>query len=215
MQDQDDLAARRPGLAARMRQPAELFRMVGLVLVLVLLPLAVAVESNVGAGGPLAHFDRDGLAFDYPAPWTVSQSGVNLHYITILDFLGSGTGRETCTVVTPGPGIFGGGSCEAQSKIGPGQVVVEISIGSGPGGSAPIDPTASNAVTVGGLPATFEDVTSAAPGSAVLKWELSVPGDPTNRYHIQAVINGPGEEQLRAQVQALVDSIRYDRAAPS
>jgi hypothetical protein len=215
MQDQDDLAARRPGLAARMRQPTELFRMVGLVLVLVLLPLAVAVESNTGAGGPLAHFDRDGLAFDYPATWTVSPSGVNLHLITVLDFLGTGTGRETCTVVTPGPGIFGGASCEAQFQIEPGQVVVEISIGTGPGGLAPIDPRATNAVKVGGLPATFEDVGSAAPGSAVLEWELSVPGDSTSRYHIQAVIKGPGEEQLRAQVQALVASIRFDPAAPS
>lgn len=220
-----------------------------IVVAIALVPLAMSIQSNAGPAEPsgsratalstvavaselpplatpaesLAHFDRDGLAFDYPASWHTSVSGVNLHYITVLDFLGSGSGMEACEVMTPNPsGIGGGEECAPDLQISPGEVVVELSIFDGMGREDPIDPTDSAAlaagekyVTVGGLPATF--AVNASPGFLVpsgLTWTLSVPKEPGARYIIEATLKDPGIDQMRAQVEALVASISYDPPAP-
>ena len=70
-----------------------------------------------------------------------------------------------------------------------------------------LDP-AGRYVTVGGLPAILQD------SGATLDWTLSVPGDIESRYLIHAEIKGPGEDGMRAQVEALVASITYDPPVP-
>ena len=213
--------------------------MAALLFVVALVAVAVGLRSNAGPGsagssatlaapiptssatassspapaGSLAHFDRDGLAFDYPASWKTSVSGLNMHYITILDFLGTGSGLATCTAITPGPSdkFISSEECGANLTVGAGQVMVELSSQDGPPRGGPIDPNdpsgldpAGKYVTVGGLPAIFED------SGATLDWTLSVPGDIESRYLIHAEIKGPGEDEMRAEVEALVASIRYD-----
>jgi hypothetical protein len=217
--------------------------MAALLLVVALVAVAVGLRSNGGPGsagssatlakpvptyvptassspapaGSLAHFDRDGLAFDYPASWKTSVSGLNMHYITILDFLGTGSGLATCTAITPGPSdkFISSEECGANLTVGAGQVMVELSRGDGPGQRGPIDSSDLNAlsagqryVTVGGLPAIFEDQ------GATLDWTLSVPGDINSRYIIHVEMKSPGTDQMRAQVEALVASISYDPPVP-
>jgi len=207
-----------------------------LLLVVVLVPIAVNLRSNGGPAeggqsvrtgspapfasapaGTLAHFDRDGLAFDYPASWNTSVSGLNMHYVTILDFLGTGSGLATCEAITPGPNdkFLSGSQCGANLTVGVGEVMVELSRQDGPPGPGPIDPGNPNAldprgkyVTVGGLPAVFQD------SGATLDWTLSVPGQLISRYVIHAEIKDPGADTMRAQVEALVASIRYDPPVP-
>ena len=181
-------------------------------------PSALAPSAPTQApAGALAHFDRDGLAFEYPASWKTSVSGLNMHYITILDFLGTGSGLATCTAITPGPSdqFISGSQCGANLAVGAGEVVVELSRQDGPPRPGPIDPSdptgiesGDKYVTVGGLPAIFAD------SGATLDWTLSVPGDLISRYIIHAEIKSPGVEQMRAQVEALVASISYDPPVP-
>jgi hypothetical protein len=174
-------------------------------------------SPTLAPSGTLAHFDRDGLAFDYPASWRTSVSGLNMHYVTILDFLGTGSGLATCTAVTPGPSekFLSGVECGANLTVGPGQVMVELSSQDGPFFGGPIDPSdpagiasGGTYVTVGGLPAIFSD------SGTTLDWTLSMPGEINGRYIIHAEIKGPGDEQMHAQVEALVASISYDPPVP-
>jgi hypothetical protein len=222
-----------------------------LVVVIALVPIALSLRSNGGSNdggpsaqqgsaapsaqqasaatsgqpaGPLAHFDRDGLAFDYPASWKASVSGLNEHYGTILDFLGTGSGLATCAPITPGPSdqFISGTECGTYITIGPGQVVVELSRGGGPGTFGPIDPAdptglaaGGRYVTVGGLPAiSGGQNTSITDADLTLDWTLSVPGELNSRYDLRAEIKNPGVDQMRAQVEALVASIRYSPPVP-
>lgn len=183
---------------------------------------SAAASSSQAAG--LAHFDGNDLAFDYPATWHVSPSDLNEHYITVLDFLGTGSGSAACTQITPGPGdtFINGTTCQTDIALGPGQVVVELLRSDGPPRVGPIDPadrsflgTGDRFVTVGGLPAVAGADTSRPWGSDLaLTWTLSVPARLISRYLITAYIKGPGVEEIRAQVEALVASIAYDPPVP-
>lgn len=177
--------------------------------------LPSASASSVGA---LTHFERDGLVFDYPAEWKATVSGLNEHYITILDFLGTGSGLASCQPMTPGPGdqFIGGTTCGTDVSVGPGQVLLEIDLSVGPPRPGPIDPAdpaglqaGQKYVTVGGLPAIFEEQLP----RDILIWTLSVPGQLISRYYLTAQLKGPGIETMRAQVDALVASIEYDPPA--
>jgi len=233
-----DAAQPSPDLADRIVQRASVRRrrsiwfnvrlaaagVVGVAALLVALILApVAFNSRGTGGGPgatpggLAHFDRDGLAFDYPASWKASVSGLNMHYVTILDFVGTGSAMATCTALTPGPNdkFISGTECGAHLTVGAGQVVVQVSRQDGPPQPGSIDPSdpkgiesGEKYVTVGGLPAIFVD------SGATLDWTLSVPGQLNSRYRIHAEIKDPGAVQMRAQVEALVASLRYSPAVP-
>jgi hypothetical protein len=194
-----------------------------LVLVAALIPFVLnswphSASSTAAPAGALAHFDRDGLAFDYPASWTASVSGQNMHYVTILDYLGTGSGLAKCTDITPGPGdqFLGGTECGSDLTVGAGEVVVELSRQDGPprGPIDPTDPTALSSgdkyVTVAGLPAISRlGGPRTADADLVLDWDLSVPGQLMSQYMVHAEIKNPGADQMRTQVEALVASIRY------
>jgi hypothetical protein len=172
----------------------------------------------------LAHFDRDGLAFDYPAAWSTSAPEVDMHYVTILAFLGTGSGRAECASASAGQGdqIVGSTMCRYDLTGDPGQVMDQLWLEDGPFEHGPIDPSDPSGVTqggnyteVGGLPAIYsEDSQRGADSTATLYWTLSVPSSVMERYLIKVEIEGPGLEQMRAQVQALVASIRYSPPAP-
>ena len=196
-----------------------------------LLPLAIGARPNLlaetshaptAAPTGLAHFDRDGLAFDYPAAWTATTSGQNMHYVTVLDFIGTGSGLATCVPVTPGPSdqFISGTNCGANVTVGAGQVVVELMRQDGPPRPGPINPSdpsgldpTSKYVTVGGLPAIFTDG-RLTDSPVTLDWTLSFPGELTSRYQIHVEMKAPGLDEMRAQVEALVASVKYDPPVP-
>ncbi len=170
----------------------------------------------------LTPFAGDGLRFEYPASWAHVHSDFNMHYITALDYFGtssdlrSGRGLPTC-----GPGPDGvGTSCGPSMRVGEGELLLTFSRADGPPRLGPIDPYGSaeppadgqRYTTVGGLPAIYGETKSG--DQLDMAWTLSVPRQVMPRFLIEARIVGPGTEAMRAKVEALVASIRYDPAPP-
>jgi hypothetical protein len=166
---------------------ARLAGLAAAVAVLAVVPLVLGLRANApsfATASPLALYDRGGLAFDYPATWKLSASLASQD-----DSLGSGSG--------------------------PGQVMVTVRkdfLGAPWEVIDPTDPSGISAgesyVTVAGLPAIFKD------SGTTLDWQLSVPGLLGYRVRIHAEFSDPGADQLRAQVEALVASVRYDPPPP-
>jgi hypothetical protein len=98
-------------------------------------------------------------------------------------------------------------------------VAVELIKDEGPFYSkGPIDPSdpsglssGSSYVMVGGLPAIYAESggTSSDP-TLTLDWTLSVPDNIFARHTIEAKIHGPGLDELKAQVESMVASLRFD-----
>ena len=198
--------ASRPILRPRMAIFAALFAVV------VVAGLLVELRSNVpepgASAGGLSHHDRFGLAYDYPARWSVTDPPAGGWTI-----LGT-SGQNDCAASTAAPvdtQCFG-------DVVGPGEVDVEISKTFAGAPFALIDPTDPSGlgpgeryVTVAGLPATVEEAgPSGSDVGSTLDWQLSVPGQLYYRFTIHAEFKEPGGAQLRAEVEALVASIRYD-----
>jgi hypothetical protein len=160
------------------------------------------------------HLAQWGLTLDYPAAWRLSRAGseADIGYITILAFLGSGTGQEICTPV----GVTV--QCYSDIHLQDDQVMVRLSQLTQPVGG-PFDPAdakwvgpGQELVTVGGLPATFTQSSRSGWYSSdlALVWDLSAPGSPLARYEIAAYIKGPDVASLRTEVERLVASVRFD-----
>jgi hypothetical protein len=156
----------------------------------------------------LAHSAAFGLAFDYPASWLTSDCGAIDRAVMYLGCLGTGSASVTC----PQPG-----QCQVGLRVSLGQVEIEFTEPGGPPRRPdPIDPAELDQLepgdeftTVGGLPAIFHG--EQAKGSTVfLGWSLSIPGDLVNRFRLDAMIVAPGVDEMRAEVKAVVASIRYD-----
>jgi hypothetical protein len=166
----------------------------------------------------LRHASVWGLTFDYPAAWTLSQTNVNEHYITVLGFLGSGSGSVPCTAITPPPSRSYpyGVECHRLTTLPPGSVLIEFQTLQGLAVSNCQGPPASGeAVSVDGFIAYFtragQPVTAAA--DETLQWILRTPGQPGSCYQLMAGIRGPGLTALEAQLMATVATIR--RGPPS
>ena len=208
-------------IGTRARRPLFAF-VAGLIAVAGLILLASA-HPWTGASGALGktsdgHFDRDGLAFDYPANWGLSVSGYQMRESTALDFLGNMPALPVCT---PGESMMGA-NCGVDVGPGTGQILVLILLQEGPptlhdDPINPADPSglygSQTYVTVGGLPAIFEDQGGGS-DAETLTWTLSVPDQLTQWYSVRAEIRAPELDQMRAQVLALVASIRYDPPVP-
>ena len=151
---------------------------------------AGSFPESPSAAAILSHFDHDGIAFDYPASWSVIlPGGEGIH-----DSLGTASG----------------------ASVAPGRV--RVTIVSDPLYSHPIDDADSvalqsgeNYVKVGGLPAIHAEWTDGS--TQVLKWSMSLPEEPTTRLLITATMVAPGLETMRAQVDALIAGLAYDPPA--
>jgi hypothetical protein len=177
--------------------------------------------TSPSADGALTHYSHGGITFDYPAAWHASGQELNMHYVTILGYEGTGTGSDYCTDLTPGPSDvwLSGTECGGHENVGPGQVLVEIAMQDGPPGLGPLDPTdpsrlqpGDRYVTVAGVPAVYSE--SREGDKLTLNWTISMPGRIHGVYLITATIRDPGADAMRAQVEALVASIAFDPPVP-
>jgi hypothetical protein len=180
-----------------------------IVLVAALVPLALNFRSNgpttSASTSVLAHYHRGDLSFDAPASWGYEPSLGDRNGA----ILWSGNRWIDCTAATPTNVKCG------PWPLDPGQVLVLLTkvqtadpLLTEPTETASLSPGESR-VTVGGLPAVFRLGRPDSGLGVSLDWRLSVPGEVTG-VSVQAEYTDPGGDQLRAQVEALVASIRYD-----
>jgi hypothetical protein len=161
-------------------------------------------------GGGLQTFDEDGITFAYPAGWR--------DYQVFSDTSMSSEFAELATANIPNPCATSpqpspvGSVCPDTNPMPPGSMVVDFSdsgvLGFAPGMSRP---PRSTALTVDGLPAYFWTPPSPSADQTVA-WAISRPGSLDNYYEIEARLQGPGINQLRQQLDALIASLRYDPA---
>jgi hypothetical protein len=163
-----------------------------------------------GSGQPAVLTLRDGdLGLDYPSTWRVFRYDVPSSFSRLVAYLGTIDVPDPCERTTAML------SCDRSFRLQPGSVVVTITAWGFPGRTA-IDQPAPGAVRVevGGLPGLRESQLPFPETGAdeAIAWRFARPDSIDNWYEIRADIRGPGVEALLAEVQALVDSVRYGPA---
>jgi hypothetical protein len=142
---------RRPWRSLSVLVPAAL-------LVLVLIALAVSTgglrpqPSQPSSSGALAHFDAEGLAFDYPATWREFHYQVDSSFSHVIAYL------ATVDVPVPCQTILHSASteidCADRYSLAPDSLVVSITANGWPGFSISNLPAGALPLTVGGRPPT-------------------------------------------------------------
>ena len=164
-------------------------------------PLPLATTAP---GSALARFSEAGLVFDYPASWHVYRYEMVTSFSTLLAYLATGPVRNPCTTTVKGENTSR--TCKVESlDLEPDGLVVRVEHWGAPSFNIlETDPGDGVRTTVAGLPAIKTDFGSR------LEWKLTMPGFVDNWYEIHADMRGLDLEPLRAQVEALVASLRYD-----
>ena len=162
-------------------------------------------------GDELRTFDESGITFAYPATWREFHYNVTSSFSNVIAYLATVDVPEPCTT-TVDPS-FTTTTCNNPPVLTPGSLVVTITINGFPSFdmSRP-HPAGSTALTVDGLPAYLETIPS-SPADLALRWTISVPGSVDNFYAIDAQMRGPGLDEMRPELVALVASLRYDPPA--
>jgi hypothetical protein len=172
-------------------------------------PLVTPGPAGSTDPGVLRTFDEGGLTFTYPVAWHELHFTVDSSFSHLITDLATVEVPVPCaTTVTPS---FTEIACADRYQLVPNSLVVSVSSGGMPGfdilGRRPVGATP---LTVGGLPAYFESAPATAPAEASLVWTISSPGLVDNFYQVQADLRGPGLDQMRGQLEAMIKSLRYD-----
>jgi hypothetical protein len=159
------------------------------------------------AGGPTATLHEGNIVLDYPASWDVFHYEVVSSFTSIVAYLGSVEVRDPC-VRTPNSV-----SCGAAYDLDPGTVVVTITAASFPGRTALDNPApGARHMEVGGLPGLREQALP-FPGVGAdqsIEWRFARPDSIHNWYVVRADVRGPGTDAMLGQVQAMIDTLRWD-----
>jgi hypothetical protein len=172
---------------------------------------ALLCATLLGAGcgllpEPTAEWDNGEMSFRYPATWTVSVSDESLQRRgpLVLAYVGS-IPVDTSALCKRSANLT---SCDYSSYgMAPGAVVVGIIRWSRPG---PQLPDEGEHTEVGGRDARLvREATDR--GTERLCYTIDDPYAPL--LSICAEIQGPGEDRLRDQVEALIDSLEFTAPA--
>jgi hypothetical protein len=164
----------------------------------------VCPKVDASAPSPkLAHYNADGISFDYPATWPVISGHQHwgLHGPTIEFAVGTGTADAGCTLMPPSSTVLDGVACGIPTIAATGDQIVVVWY-EGPGlGVAPL-PARSLApdetrVTIGGMPAIESH------GDGWVKWQLSAVGYIEARW-------GPGAVDAESAVDAVIASLSIE-----
>jgi hypothetical protein len=168
-------------------------------------------EPSSAASGPLRHYAVGWLSFDYPSSW---KSRVNL----LPWVLGLWTGSAPADCLTPTPQPSGPDShCGRQGPLLPGTLYVTVGDYTTQPVEPPIDPTQPSAlpsggqyVTVGGQPAIL--VARTTETEETLDWTIAQPKEPHTRLQVHAEFAGPGAEEMRTEIVAMVASVSFTKS---
>ena len=170
-------------------------------------------------------FSGHGVTFAYPAGWSVNDQG----------WPTTGFGSTFAIIGTQpwGACLPADINCHYELRLEPGQIAVDLGRGSSRmadicalgvdrsdlAGRGPGDPPATGSLMrVDGRPTLQTDY---AVGQADYyhsdewrSWVIAAPGSTTEVYRIEAKYRGPGVAEFRAQLDALIASIRFTGVAP-
>ena len=145
----------------------------------------------------------------------MSEVNIQLHYETVLAYLGTGTGTMTCDKdFVPGLGI---GKCTQSLDLPTDSVVVKLSAWDGPPRDTDVvdmilnsDPSATP-VSMSGLPAVERPLPTEAAGTsaaeAITEWTLTRPGLPYGAYVLTEYLQGPDLDTAESGMSDLLSSI--------
>ncbi len=157
----------------------------------------------------MKHFSQDELRFDYPAAWRYFPiSGFTTSFYDVRGYLAS-TPVDTSRICVTTPSST---SCNARGyDLSPGNIVITVG-----GGGMPMDPIAffdhpeqGTRMTVGGM-ATVFSYEQPSSDHILLTWKIERPRAFGNWVQLDADILGPGQDQRRAEVEALIASLHFD-----
>lgn len=192
-----------------------------LAIVAVAVGFGVVDQSpTVGPGG-LRHYEVQGIAFDYPASWSIhDRLPASSGFGSTWAILGTHAWPATCGASDI--------NCYDEAKLEPGTIAVDVGVhympstdvdlctrgatGSDIQGRGPDDPVATQTlIRVDGRPTLR--TTYAVDGKDYylsdewLDWEIAAVGTVDTAYLIDAKVRGPGTDALKADLTALVASI--------
>lgn len=157
----------------------------------------------------MAHYAEHGLSFDYPAGWQFSPVVSRFSFQATSGYFGtiSVTQEQICQkTALSAKCVYRG------YDLPPGNVMVLLShVGNGPVDPVAIfdHPAKGTRATVGDMAAVFNEQVLAADRS-VLSWMIARPDAAGNWIEFDADIHGPDDGSLRAGVEAMMASFRFD-----
>jgi hypothetical protein len=171
-------------------------------------PVSASASASADAGGR-ATFNGGGITFTYPAAWHVWQSRQIFRMGSSIVVVGTGElsacGAESIDI-----------NCASAAPFRPGEIRVFVGTGASPLGSIE-EPAGGFTRFVDGMPVVEREIgpIPQTGQEATVDWQIGMPGVENNWYTVEAGIRGPGLDALREEANALVESIRFDRPAPS
>lgn len=178
-------------------------------LVLALSACGGDTPSNAQPSGPASVAQKvDDLAFARPSTWQWSALAAPVE---------AGDGDVIGYLVTPG--VDAASLCKPDKPdacaltaddIGAGSVAVELTSGNSLTADVWQDeaPADAEAVTAGGMPALHRESTDG--DDQVLSWTVARPETAGGWYRLDARLRGPGQDELRSELDALVESISFE-----
>jgi hypothetical protein len=186
------------------------------VLVVAAIGVAPVLRGSANPGAVSSRIVADGLSFAIPSGWHATQMNLELHYETVLAYVGTGDGSMSCGADYI-PGL--GGTCTQTLNLSANSIVVKVSSWGGP----PAPNGVVNQILAsypGASPVVIGDTTGVlvtipvaqayAPDGAdtVLEWTFQRPGgNPDRRYTVVAYEKGPDVTSVQSQLSALLASV--------
>ena len=195
------------------------------VLVVVAVGVGIAAIPH-SSGGPRdlgpRHYHAEGIDFDYPAAWTIhDQLPTSSGFGSVWAVIGTHAWPSSCGASDI--------NCYYEAKLEPGTIAVDVGMsympstdddlctrgatGSEVQGRGPDDPVATQTlIRVAGRPTLR--TTYAVDGKDYygsdewLNWEIAPIGTVDAAYFFNAKVRGPGTDALKADLAALIASIR-------
>ncbi len=167
-----------------------------------------AASSPQPSGAAAVAQQVDDLAFTHPAGWQWSALDKPVH---------ADDGDVVGYLVTPG--VDAGSLCRADDApacalsaedLGAGSMALELTSGSSLSADVWQDepPADAEAVTVGGMPALYRESTDGE--DQLLSWTVARPDMAGGWYRLDARLRGPGQHELRTELESLVGSLSFE-----
>jgi hypothetical protein len=186
--------------------------------VVLMVPMAMSLgcRARDTTPTPRRFHHESGIVFDTPPGWTLHDASASFDGGSIIAVLGTQPVDPRCG--TRHVDI----NCYNERALEPGTIAVVVGTGSFRGGTIFDDRTSGpleigrERVEIDGLPAI---VYRYGPGGyhgqdEGLGWQIAFPKSVLRVYGIEARLRGPGVERMRAQLDALIASLRFDGVAP-